>query len=189
VSAHPGHRGLLVAAVIAGIALLAGTGAVIALAANDSTGSTGPANGAYGTVSCTVPTLPGSTVDVQVTDAGDAMMGQMPMRATLVASPTSVPSGKVSFAVVNTGALVHELVILPLPADGPGTRPVGSDGKVDESQSFGEASRSCGAGTGDGISPGSTSWTTVTLAPGRYELVCDQPWHYAAGMFDVLTVT
>ena len=27
------------------------------------------------------------------------------------------------------------------------------------------------------------------LRPGRYELVCDQPWHYAAGMFDVLTVT
>jgi len=26
------------------------------------------------------------------------------------------------------------------------------------------------------------------LKPGRYELVCDEPWHYAAGMFDVLTV-
>ena len=25
--------------------------------------------------------------------------------------------------------------------------------------------------------------------PGRYELVCDEPWHYAAGMFDMLTVT
>jgi uncharacterized cupredoxin-like copper-binding protein len=116
------------------------------------------------------------------------MMGQAPMRATLLATPASVPAGKVSFAVVNTGALVHELLILPLPADGPGTRPTGSDGKIDGSQSLGEVSRSCGAGTGDGISPGSTAWTTVTLKPGR-ELVCDQAWHYAAGMFDVLTVT
>ena len=28
----------------------------------------------------------------------------------------------------------------------------------------------------------------MTLKPGHYELVCDEPWHYAAGMFDVLTV-
>jgi uncharacterized cupredoxin-like copper-binding protein len=28
----------------------------------------------------------------------------------------------------------------------------------------------------------------MTLKPGRYELVCDEPWHYAAGMFTVLTV-
>jgi len=51
------------------------------------------------------------------------MMGQTPMRATLLATPVNVPGGKVSFVVANTGALVHELVILPLPADGPGTRP------------------------------------------------------------------
>lgn len=163
-----------------------GTGALVALGASRSSQ---PANGAYGAITCTAPTLPGATVDVQVTDAGDSMMGQTPMRATLLATPVSVPAGKISFVVANTGALVHELVILPLPPDGPGTRPTGSDGKIDESESLGEASRSCGAGTGDGIAPGSTSWTTLTLKPGRYELVCDQPWHYAAGMFDFLTVT
>lgn len=160
-----------------------------ALAALGATRSGTPPNGAYGTVTCAAPSLPGAAVDIQVTDAGDSMMGQTPMRATLLATPASVPAGIVSFVVSNTGALVHELVILRLPADGPGTRPTGSDGKIDESQSLGEASRSCGAGTGDGISPGSTAWTTVTLKPGRYELVCDQPWHYAAGMFGVLTVT
>ena len=117
------------------------------------------------------------------------MMSQSPMRATFVVSRATVPAGPVSFAVFNTGVLVHELVVLPLPADGPGTRPTGTDGKIDESQSLGEASRSCGAGIGDGIAPGSTGWTTVTLKAGRYELVCDLPWHYTAGMFDVLTVT
>jgi uncharacterized cupredoxin-like copper-binding protein len=28
----------------------------------------------------------------------------------------------------------------------------------------------------------------MTLKPGRYELGCDEPWHYAAGMFDALAV-
>ena len=182
----PATGGLVVAAVIAGVALVIGTGAIVALGASQSAS---PANGAYGSISCSAPALHGTTVDVQVIDAGDSMMGQTPMRATLLATPVSVPNGKVSFVVANTGVLVHELVILPLPADGPGTRQTGSTGKIDESQSLGEASRSCGPGTGDGISPGSTAWTTVTLKPGRYELVCDQPWHYAAGMFDVLTVT
>ena len=185
-SARASHSGLVAASIVAGAALVLGTGALIALGASQTAT---PANGAYGTISCTAPALPGTAVDVQVTDAGDSMMGQTPMRATLSATPVSVPAGKVSIVVANSGALVHELVILPLPADGPGTRPTRSDGKIDESPSFGEASRSCGAGTGDGISPGSTAWTTVTLKPGRYELVCDQPWHYAAGMFDVLTVT
>ena len=185
-SAQASHRGLIIPAIVAGAALVLATGALVALGATESSQ---PANGAYGAIHCATPTLPGTTVDVQVTDAGDAMMGQTPMRATLLATPNTVSSRTVSFVVANTGALVHELVILPLPADGPGTRPIGSDGKTDESQTLGEASRSCGAGTGDGISPGSTSWTTVTLKPGRYELVCDEPWHYAAGMFDVITVT
>jgi len=186
VSVRASHRGLIIAAVVAGAALLIGTGALVALV---GTQSATPTSGAYGTITCTAPTLPGTTVDVHLTDTGDSMMGQTPMRATLLATPGSVPAGKVSFVVANTGALVHELVILPLPADGPGTRPTGSDGKIDESQILGEASRSCGSGTGDGIAPGSTAWTTVTLEPGRYELVCDQPWHYGAGMSDVLTVT
>ena len=180
------HRTVITALIVAGVALLVGTGAVIAIG---TWGTSTTVNGAYGAISCSAPTLPGATVEVQVADAGDMMMSQTPMRATLVASPNNVQAGRISFVVTNTGALVHELVILPLPVDGPGTRPTGTDGKIDESQSLGEASRSCGAGTGDGISPGATGWSTVALKAGRYELVCDQPWHYAAGMFDVLTVT
>jgi uncharacterized cupredoxin-like copper-binding protein len=177
---------MLVAVVVAGVALLVTAGSVAVLAGGTDSP---PANHAYGTISCSAPSLPGATVTVRVSDSGAMMMAQAPMRATLVASPTSVPSGRVSFVVPNTGALVHELVVLPLAADGPGTRTTGTDGKIDESASRGEASRSCAAGTGDGIAPGSTGWTTLTLVPGRYELVCDMPWHYAAGMFDVLTVT
>jgi hypothetical protein len=45
----------------------------------------------------------------------------------------------VSFLAVNAGSLVHELVILPVLSDGPGKGPTGTDGKIDESQSIGEA--------------------------------------------------
>jgi uncharacterized cupredoxin-like copper-binding protein len=36
--------------------------------------------------------------------------------------------------------------------------------------------------------PGASGWVTVTLPPGRYELVCNLPGHYAAGMYTQLTV-
>jgi uncharacterized cupredoxin-like copper-binding protein len=144
---------------------------------------------AFGVVTCAAPQLPGERVDVTLSDRGNAMMGRAPIMVTLHASPSAVSTGQISFVVANRGALAHELVILPLASDGPGTRPTGADGKIDESQSLGEASKSCADGAGDGLAPGSTGWVTATLKPGRYELVCDEPWHYAAGMFDVLTVS
>ena len=42
-----------------------------------------------------------------------------------------------------------------------------------------------GPGMGGGVRGG---MTTITLAPGRYELVCNLPGHYAAGMYTQLTV-
>ena len=178
------------AAVIASIgALLALAVGVTAFAALVTSSTRATINDTAGSTSCPVPHLGGTHVDVALTDAGDAMMSQEPMMATLTSDPTSVSAGRVSFVAVNDGALVHEMVVLPLPSDGPGTKPTGSDGKIDETRSLGEASRSCGAGAGDGIAPGSIGWTTLTLRPGRYELVCDEPWHYAAGMFTVLTIT
>jgi uncharacterized cupredoxin-like copper-binding protein len=178
-------RGLLTVAVAA-VAVLAVASATLATALINRRRS--QLNPAYGVVTCSAPKLPGSTIGVALSDQGNSMMGRGPMMVTLRANPGSVGAGQVSFVVFNRGLLVHELVVLPLPADGPGTRPVGGDGRIDESQSLGEASRSCAAGAGTGIAPGSTGWVTVTLKPGRYELVCDEPWHYAAGMFDVLTV-
>ncbi len=40
---------------------------------------------------------------------------------------------------------------------------------------------------GDGIAVGAAGW--VTLEPGRYELVCNLPGHYAAGMYNELDVS
>ena len=70
-----------------------------------------------------------------------------------------------------------------------GSRPVSSDRAVDESAALGEASASCAAGAGDGIEAGSMGWVTLRLAPGRYELVCNRPGHYAHGMYAELVVS
>jgi uncharacterized cupredoxin-like copper-binding protein len=179
------QRSVLVASIGAVLAFAVGFAAFVALLSS-SDGQR--VNGAEGSASCSVPQLAGPTVDVTMSAAGDGMMSQRPMMATLTADPAVIPAGKVSFVATNDGALVHELMVLPPPADGPGTRPTGANGKIDESQSLDEASRSCGSGAGNGITPGSVGWVTMTLRPGRYELVCDQPWHYVAGMFASLTV-
>jgi uncharacterized cupredoxin-like copper-binding protein len=133
---------------------------------------------------CGPTNVHGTVVHVTLSDRGGAMMGGgNSMMVSLNAAPNSVSAGTVTFAATNIGALNHELLILPAPSDGVGTRAVGNDGKIDESASLGEASTSCGNGPGQGISPGTTSWVTIHLTPGNYELLCDVPWHYANGMF------
>ena len=157
------------------------------------TGAGGPARNSQ--LTCAAPSgLPGTTVRVTLADMGmSRMMGGTAPRGVpmmLRASVSSVPAGEVSFVAANLGGRSHELVILPL-ADGAraGDRTPGADGQVDESGSLGEASASCASGTGDGITPGTVGWVTVNLAPGRYELVCNLPNHYAAGMYQELDVT
>lgn len=149
----------------------------------------------YSTLTCAAPTaLPGSRVRVVLADRGmTRMMGGVapmgsPMR--LQAFPSMAAEGEVSLVVTNLGWRTHELVVLPLRTDASiGHRAVGADGKVSETGSLGEASRSCGAGAGEGIRARTTGWVTLTLRPGRYELLCDLRNHYADGMYAELDVT
>ena len=146
--------------------------------------------------SCSVPNLTGTVVNISLTNSGGPMMGGLIMGGgvhggmmRLAADTTSVPHGAVSFVATNLGSVNHELVILSLPSDQiVGTRSLRADSTIDEATSIGEASNTCGSGTGEGIAPASSSWTTLTLAPGRYELACNLPGHYAAGMYTQLTV-
>lgn len=145
--------------------------------------------------------LPGTVVDVAALDMGAMMGGGRGMMGDwsgstwtgghmfLQADRTTVPAGTVTLRLTNDGSIDHELVVLPL-ADGQriGQRTVGADGQVDESTSLGEASASGAEGAGEGISPGTTGWVTLDLAPGRYELVCNIAGHYAAGMYTLLVV-
>jgi uncharacterized cupredoxin-like copper-binding protein len=149
----------------------------------------------YSRLSCAAPSsLAGQRVNVTLADMGmTAMMGgiaPMSSRMMLNASPATVAAGKVSLVASNVGWRTHELVILPLSAGATaGQRIAGSDGKVPETGSLGEASGSCDAGAGQGITAGQVGWVTVTLAAGRYELVCNLQNHYADGMHQEFTVT
>jgi uncharacterized cupredoxin-like copper-binding protein len=106
---------------------------------------------------------------------GEARPGIMGMQV----SPTRLAAGTVSFVVYIT----HELVVLPLTTANVGQRSVGTDGKVSEAGAVGEASQSCGSGAGDGLKAGTVGWVTLHLLAGRYELICNVPWHYYSGMY------
>lgn len=163
---------------------------------------------------CTAPTLAGSGVDVKLTDMGSAMhrwasraggasavMPRGPLDPMMGSQwrgrmmqvrlrGHTVPAGTVSLRVSDVGAMDHELLILPLRAGARvGQRSLEANGTVDEHSSLGEVSNNCGAGVGDGLHPGGTGWTTLHLSPGRYELICNWPGHYAAGMFAELDAT
>ena len=151
-------------------------------------------------------TLPAPTVTVMLGDmAGGSLMGggygegmmdgRSRMSGTdrgwmmLRATPQTVRAGPVTLLAVNRGTRTHELVVRPLARGAQvGARSVGADNRVDEIGSVGEASNSCGAGAGEGIDAGAASWVTLEFRPGRYELVCNLPGHYAAGMFTELDV-
>lgn len=146
-------------------------------------------------LTCSAPaSLPGAVVRVELGDMGMTQMmgGTAPMGAQmrLQATPATEPAGPISLVVSNLGWRTHELVILPLAAAAAaGQRVPGSDGKVSETGSLGEASSSCASGAGTGLTSGSVGWVAVTLAPGHYELLCNLPNHYADGMRQELTIS
>jgi uncharacterized cupredoxin-like copper-binding protein len=210
-------RGLLVAGILAAVVLAAGSTVTLATLGGAFGGQLAsrtfaPTGRAAAETSCATPKLAGTIINVTLLDRG-GMMGGQPGRgqmmrgqygsgpmmggtppgmgmARVLANPATVRAGTVSLRVVNQGAATHELVVLPLPAgQRVGTRPVDANGQVDERGSLGEASRSCGAGEGDGITTGATGWVTLTLPAGRYELICNLPGHYQAGMYSELNVT
>ena len=180
------------------LGLIAGATAVVLALAAGSTVAVAAASGAFRSASvapsgqCSAPALPGTVVDVELANMGGPMMmgGAIGGMMRVLTSRQRAPAGTVSLRVANVGSLVHELVVLPLAAgEQVGSRAVGSDGKVSEADSVGEASNTCGAGAGDGIDPGAIGWVTHDLPRGDYELVCNLPGHYASGMYTLLRVT
>jgi uncharacterized cupredoxin-like copper-binding protein len=149
----------------------------------------------YSRLSCDAPASSRDrTVQVMVADLGMTRMmgGTAPLgaRMRMVAAPGTVPAGPVTLVVSNMGWRTHEVVVLPLAHDAAaGQRVASPDGEIDERGSLGEVSNPCAQGAGGGLLSGTIGWTTLTLAPGRYELVCNLPNHYANGMDAELDVT
>lgn len=166
-------------------------------------GGTGYGNGAQGSqgwpggmmggrptttaASCTVPAATGTQVRYVAMDMGSMMGGSM-MR--LMPMWNRVPAGKVTLDLFNRGTMPHELLVFPL-ASGQvaGQRTVGSDDRVSEDGMLGEVEPVCDQGQDvDGIAVGNVGQVTLTLQPGRYEIVCNLPGHYRNGMFATLVV-
>ena len=84
----------------------------------------------------------------------------------------SVKAGKVTFNVKNAGATMHGLSIVPAPAKVSG-------GSVVESSTVAHGATLAG---------GQSETLSANLKPGRYELVCHMPGHYAAGQHIPFTV-
>ena len=191
ITSPPRRKAVGLAAIAAALTL---TGCA---SSNHSPGSSmmGGSSYHYSGLTCSAPkSLSGAVVNVTLADMGmtHMMSGTAPLGSPMMlrATPATASAGQVSIIASNMGWRTHEVVILPLAAGASaGHRGAGSDGKVDETGSLGEASASCTAGTGDGVTAGSVGWTTVTLAPGHYELVCNFPNHYADGMWQELIVT
>jgi nitrite reductase (NO-forming) len=85
---------------------------------------------------------------------------------------TEVEAGKVTFAIKNEGATMHGMAMALTPVKASG-------GMLDESALIGKGKELMG---------GETDLVTADLKPGKYELVCFVPGHYAAGQQLPITV-
>ena len=190
------RRHLMVGALIAaGIALVASAAVISNFGGPSSELTTGRSATSAGVTPSSSGPLPSSSptttnlskvvVNVSLTDSGEPMgRGKGGYSASAMHVRTdqaTVPHGTVTFRVTNSGVIEHEMLILPLgDSQSIGTRPFGGDAKVDEAGKLHEASHS---------EPKVVRSVTLTLAAGRYELVCNHPGHYVSGMYTLLTVT
>ena len=98
---------------------------------------------------------------------------------SIVADPSSVDAGTVSFDITNDGPSTHELAIVRTDL-APGALPVES-GEVPESEIDIEDEQ-------EDIAPSTSTTLSVDLPAGSYVLVCNLPGHYQQGMYAAFTV-
>jgi uncharacterized cupredoxin-like copper-binding protein len=89
-------------------------------------------------------------------------------------SVTTVRAGKVKFAARNVGSVEHELMVerMPIRMDAPGM-----------------PTEDAALGMIEDMGPMHRGQMTLRLKPGKYELFCNVPGHYAAGQRTTLTVS
>lgn len=138
---------------------------------------------------CTAPAPSTQQITYVAMDMGQSMMGGSMMR--LMPMWARVHAGTVTVDLVNRGSVPHELLVYQLTGDQvAGQRSIGADDRASEAGVLGEVQPVCDQPTSvDGIAVGNVGQLTLTLAPGRYEIVCNLPGHYRNGMFATLVVT
>ncbi|MEA2506217.1 MAG: hypothetical protein QOH48_835 [Actinomycetota bacterium] len=97
----------------------------------------------------------------------------------------TIPSGKVTFDVANTGPSFHEFVILKT-THAAGMLPIiKQEGYMRAAE---DKKGDVNVAELGGIKVGASKDLTTTLKPGHYVIVCNLPMHYRLGMRTALTV-
>jgi len=95
---------------------------------------------------------------------------------------TTIAAGNVTLNIANAGTVQHELLVFRSDL-APSAYPKESGDIDEEGQGIVKVS------DGDNLDPGATQTRTVDLTqPGTYLFVCNLPGHFAAGMYQVVTV-
>lgn len=95
---------------------------------------------------------------------------------------TTIAAGQVTLNITNGGTIQHELLVFRSDL-APSAYPEENGGINEEGLGVEKVS------DGDNLDPGATQTRTVDLtAPGTYLFVCNLPGHFAAGMYQVVTV-
>ena len=154
-------RNVLLVVSLVGLAL-AGCSSDSKSSSTTTTGVTTPTTGA------------GTTVNIVVSDTKGT---DGPM--TMTVSPASLPAGKITFVVKNTGTIEHEMVVVKTDTAFDKLA-VDAEEKVSEDTSVGEVPE---------FAAGTTDSVTLDMEPGQYALVCNIAKHYGMGMRAAFTVT
>jgi uncharacterized cupredoxin-like copper-binding protein len=101
----------------------------------------------------------------------------------LAVDKTSAKAGEVEFDVTNLSrSMVHEMIVVAVKS---GSETLPYDAKKDVV----DEDRIADLGEASDLDPGTKKTLKLTLKPGLYRLICNQPGHYKAGMRADFTVT
>ena len=124
---------------------------------------------AFAAMTSGAPAAAASTAHVSVT-----------LKEMAIVLGSAVPAGPVVFDITNAGTVIHELVVLRTDMyDGTLPARASDASKAEEVGDIAEV---------EDIDPGKTAALSLTLAPGRYMLICNEPGHHAAGMHATFVV-
>ena len=150
------------------LAILVGAAALVVVLSGDDD-STTPRRQA-GPVPSGMPMMGGSGSARTAVRTVDVELGEMYVKPSV----TTVSAGEVQFVARNVGKVEHELMVerMPIMMDGPG--------KPTEDAAMGMI---------EDMAPMHRGQMALRLEPGKYELFCNVPGHYAAGQRTTFTVT
>jgi uncharacterized cupredoxin-like copper-binding protein len=121
-----------------------------------------------------------TNVEVSMQDSSTASATQ---GMQMLANPSTIRAGTVTFHAANrSGNLVHEMLVVKV-------------GRLDEKLPYDAKSsavperRIRKLGEISDLGPGKSGTLTLKLSPGFYLLLCNQPGHYAGGMWAALIVS